>query len=156
MDEQNRLQKILEYNSAKFSQMKVVASKIFMGFILILGFINFIIAWNTDKDLQNKPCASNNMKNANKILLCISTAMVITPILYFFGDCNNPESVHYKWYLYLALILGILTIFLGAIISSESKKDECHIESHPEWIWILGTITTLLSGFLIYYVSKKM
>lgn len=153
--EKARLEEILVIRAAKLKQHQIIASNIFMGLIIIVGIVTFFISWNTDKDLQTESCASTSIKTANKLVLCLSTAMIICPILFWVGNCENPESIHYKWYIYMSLVLGILLLVLGSIISHESTKNKCKVGSHPEWIWILGLIITIFSVGIIYYINKK-
>jgi hypothetical protein len=152
----------LARNRAAFEYAKQKATNVFMIGIFVIGLITFIVSWNVDKDIQRnesvsgaKACTSTNLKNANKIVLCLSTAMITSATFYVFGKCDSPESVHYKYYVYMSLIIGIMLVILGAIISQQSTQEGCATKSHPEIIWILGLLVSMLSGGLIFYMNKK-
>jgi hypothetical protein len=154
------LNEILETNRAAFESTKRRTANIFMISIFVIGFITFIVSWNVDKDLQNntdtaKVCASSNIRQFNKIVLCLSTAMITASAFYYFGRCDSPESVHYKYYIYISLFLGLCLLISGAVIAQQSTTANCHTNAHPEIIWILGLLVTMLSAGLIFYINKK-
>jgi hypothetical protein len=155
---QKDMNSVLERNNAINNLRNQKYANLFMILMLFLGIINFIVAWIADQNLQNnaendKNCKSSLMKTCIKIVSILSNIMITIPIFYKYGNCDNPESVHYKKYVYIMLFLGILFIVLGAIISYESIKVECRTSAHPEIIWILGIIITI--GSLAIILSSR-
>jgi hypothetical protein len=156
----NMIADALARNIAAFETAKQKATNIFMIGMFVIGVITFFVSWNVDKDIQKNEssgtaCTSTNLKNANKIVLCLSTAMITSSTFYVFGKCDNPESVHYKYYVYLSLIIGIMLVVLGIIIAQQSTTSGCTTNAHPEIIWILGLLVTMLSGGLTFYMNTK-
>jgi hypothetical protein len=154
------LAEILALNAAKFAKKGENATNIFMGMILVVGFITFFVTWNVDQDLQNEVCTSKILRTSNKIALCLSTVLIVFPITYFFsirtGNCSGGGNVfNYKNYIYIVFVLGIILTILGGIIAYESTKIGCSVKTHPEIIWIIGVIITLVSIGILFYTNKK-
>jgi hypothetical protein len=162
------LTEILAQNAAKFAKKGENATNIFMGMILVIGFITFFITWNIDQDLQdnliNKKatdpvCTSTSLRTSNKIAFCLSTILIVFPITYFFsirfGNCIGGNVFNYKKYIYIVFVLGIILTILGGIIAYESAKVGCNVKAHPEIIWIMGVLITLTSIGVLFYTNKK-
>lgn len=130
-------------------------TKIFMFALFIIGFILTYVSWDIDSKIQNLDCKSSSLKTSNKIVLCIGI-ILITSTLSFYACSESCDKTiigfRYTYYISIMLLLGIALIILGAIISTESAKENCENAGNPSFIWGLGIIILLSCSF--YFFNK--
>ena len=127
-------------------------NSIFMSLMLILGLVLVYISWDTDAKLI--ACGNQTLKNANKILLVLGTAMVAFSIAYFRVSLGY-ECLEYDMTTYLVMItiLGIILIVLGAVITANSKGT-CVNTGGSNIVWILGTFMVVLCA-VVFYLNRQ-
>ena len=124
---------------------------IFMMLILIIGLILFFVSWDIDNKLQNTDCKSTSLKTCNKIVLCISVALIVSSVSFF--NCAKKVNVtsgsaKIDLYTVFMFLFGIVLIVLGSIISTQSVG-VCVNSYNITSIWGLGAFIVLFSGGLL-------
>lgn len=124
---------------------------IFMMLILIIGLILFFVSWDIDNKLQNSDCKSTSLKTCNKIVLCISVALIVSSISFF--RCSTKVNISsgsgkINLYTLFMFLFGVVLIVLGSIISTQSVG-VCVNSYNITSIWGLGAFIVLFSGGLL-------
>ena len=67
---------------------------VFMISILIIGIILFSVSWDIDNILQKSNCKSSSLKTSNKIVLCISVALIVSSLSFF--KCSSQKNTPFN------------------------------------------------------------
>lgn len=144
-------------NTFNISNMKRYTT-IFMAVLFVIGIILTYVSWDIDSKIQDLDCKSRSLKTSNKIVLCIGI-ILITSTLSFYScskSCANTlVGYRHTYYIAIMLLLGLTLIVLGAIISSESSKENCENTASPSIIWVLGVVILISCSFYLYDKFKN-
>ena len=126
---------------------------VFMISILIIGIILFSVSWDIDNILQKSNCKSSSLKTSNKIVLCISVALIVSSLSFF--KCSSQKNTPFNLenlnlYIMIMFLFGFTLIVLGSIISNQSVN-ECVNLYNTSTVWGLGVFIVLFSGGLLAY-----
>ena len=125
-----------------------------MILIFMVGLVLLFLSWNIDYTLEQTDCKSSLLKTSNKLVLCISVAMIVSSLSFFTCVVKTEKSFGSSTlgsYISIMFILGIVLIILGSIISSESVG-QC--ESTENSSSILGTGLVIVVICLLYFFAK--
>ena len=131
---------------------------IFMIVLFFIGIILTTVSWSIDSKIQDKPCKSESLKTANKLVLTIGITLIVSSISFF--TCTSYTDIKFEErslsiYVISMTILGIVLIALGSIISSESVN-ECSNSGNPSNIWGSGLFIVFLSLGYFYLKFKNI
>ena len=132
-------------------QTKVNYNYIFTMLILMIGVILFFVSWDIDNKLQNTDCKSTSLKTCNKIVLCVSVALIVSSLSFFKSASKlsvSSGSNKINLYTIFMFLFGIILIVLGSIISTQSVG-VCVNSYNITSIWGLGAFIVLFSGGLL-------
>ena len=132
-------------------QTKVNYNYIFTMLILMIGVILFFVSWDIDNKLQNTDCKSTSLKTCNKIVLCVSVALIVSSLSFFKTASKlsvSSGSNKINLYTIFMFLFGIILIVLGSIISTQSVG-LCVNSSNISSIWGLGAFIVLFSGGIL-------
>jgi len=130
-------------------------TSIFMFILFIIGVTLIVVSWDIDEQIQTINCESRSLKTANKLALSIGIIFATSSLAFYSCSrvCGNTLiGFHYRIYIIMMFLLGILLIVLGSIIANESAKSQCANKGNPTIIWGLGTI--IVVSCLLYFFKK--
>ena len=147
----DKADQIMDINKSNMHQH----TSIFMIILFIIGVILIVVSWDIDQQLQTLNCQSRALKTSNKLALSIGIVFATSSLAFYSCSraCGSAVSgFHYKIYIIMMFLLGILLIVLGSIIANESTKSECANKGNPTIIWGLGT--AIVVSCLAYFFKK--
>jgi uncharacterized membrane protein YgcG len=137
---------------------------LFMGTIVITGLILVITAFYAYSKLSGE-CTSSTLRGKLQAAIGLGTAFMTIGIGYIVcvskgGDrCNFGDSVDWKTYMLLFLLLAIGATVLGLTLSiqSEVNKGECNVDlgSLPSILITIGSIQIAIPILYAIYVFIK-
>lgn len=138
-------------------------NQLFALCVLILGLVMLVTNFQIDHSLRQQHCEDDALNNANKGILVLAVAAVVSSLAYMAcaAKCSGLEETVLATELYagFALVLGIVLISLGSVINSRAGAvPSCaSAKHHANTVITIGVIMTVACGsYLGWYAYENM
>ena len=137
-------------------------NQLFAISILVLGLIMLVTNFQIDNALRGQNCEDVALNNANKGILVIAVAAIVSSLSYMacIAKCSDTGENILETELYagFTLVLGIVLISLGSVVNSRAGAvPSCAAAKHHSGLLVtIGVIMTVVAGgYLGWYAYEN-